>query len=80
MEQSSNTPRVPRTLVEGILGEQAARHMETANRIAERDAIRESKHKRINESITTFSHAVFTLALVFGMGIGCLAIWDAVVG
>ena len=80
MTQPTDSPRVPRSLVEGVLGEQAARSMDTANRIAERNAVAEAKQKRINDTITTITHTTFGLAIVFALAMACLEIWNAVVG
>lgn len=80
MTEPTTGPRVPRSLVEGVLGEQAARHVEKANELARKNAVSEARHKRVNETVTTVSHVAFSLAIIFGLAIGCLAIWNAVVG
>jgi hypothetical protein len=80
MDGQTTNPRVPRSVVEGVLGEQAARHIDTANKIAERNAVSEAKQKRLNGRITTTTRAAFNLAVVFTLAMACLEIWNAVVG
>jgi hypothetical protein len=80
MGDPTEAPRAPRSVLEGVLGEQAARHIDTANRITERNAIAEAKQKRFNDRITTITHVTFNLAVVFALAMACLEIWNAVVG
>jgi len=40
----------------------------------------EARHKRVRDSMSTALAAVFTLAFLFGLVMGALAMWNAVVG
>jgi hypothetical protein len=80
MGEPTANPRVPRSVVEGVIRDQDARLMAKVNTIAERNAVAEAKQKRITDRITSITHAAFDFAVMFGLAMACLEIWNAVVG
>jgi hypothetical protein len=86
-QPTENQPRNPaepliksRSIVESLIGEQTARQQEKYREIQLRHAASEAAHARVRNFFSTVLITVFTLALLFGMFTGCVALWNAVVG
>ena len=70
----------PRSFVEALVGEQATRHQERLREIMLRTAQDEARVKKIQSRVGTWLCLVLGAACIFGVVMGCLAVWDAVVG
>ena len=70
----------PSSLVEAIIGKQNAHYQEKARELALRTALEEARHNKIRNNLGTVLIVMFTLTLLFGLSLGCLAMWNAVVG
>jgi hypothetical protein len=79
-QNTEDQPKKPKSILEAVIGQQNARTMEKTREIALRQVASQERHDRIHNIMSTLSMTVFTLAIVFGLAIGCLAMWDAVVG
>lgn len=75
---SDQSPK-PKSIVEAVLGEQTARTRELAQQIALRQATDQARHDRIRNVMSTVLVFVSTAAILFGLAMGCLALWNAVV-
>jgi hypothetical protein len=67
-------------ILDAVLGEQAARAQEKATEIALRNAENDARHNRVRNTVSTVFMMLVTLAALFGSAMGCLAMWNAVVG
>lgn len=80
MTESTDKPPRPRSLVEALVGEQNPRNQEKHAAITLRIAEAEARHNRIRNVMSTVLIVMFTLAVAFGFSMGCIAMWNAVVG
>lgn len=67
----------------GWLIDSLERNANAAARLAiiqERNQLFQARHDRIQKRFSTALITVFTAAAVFALGVGCLALWNAVVG
>lgn len=78
--ESADKPRPPRSLVEAIVGEQNTRFQEKVNALTERVAESNARHARIRNVIGTVFFVLLIFSMVFGLSMGCLALWNTVVG
>lgn len=70
----------PRSFVEALVGEQAARSRDKMNEIAVKLADNEARTKKIQSRVGMWLYLAFAAACLFGVVMGCLAMWNAVVG
>lgn len=80
MTESTNQPQRPPTLVEAVLGKQAAEARERATELQLREAEAKLAHDQRGRRISIILYLVFIVACIFGLAMGCLAMWNAVVG
>lgn len=67
----------------GWLVDQIERNANAAARLAviqERNALFTARHDRIHKRMSTAFITAFTATAMFGLFMGCVAIWNAVVG
>jgi transposase-like protein len=76
----SHSSQRPTSFTEAFLGERTARQREKLQEIQLRHAANEEHHNKVRNALSTTIMVVFTLAVLFGMFMGCVAMWNAVVG
>jgi hypothetical protein len=70
----------PKSVLEAILGEQTAHYQEKAAELALRSAAEDARRTRIKDMAGTVFYVLFVLAAMFGLVLGCVAMWNAVLG